>query len=551
MEYIKNRTYLSIPEMLNDLDRESLYLAFQEFLNNPLKLQKEVLIDILNFAKDSEFGKTYSFESINSIEKYQNIVPISEYSDYTSFIEEMKLGKEDILFNGNTDSFIVSSGTTGKMKYFPESKRGVLSKNLVMNLRSTQLAILAPEFLKGQSNILGIINSSNYGSTEGGIPIMSASGQGASNYNTRDENKGEDIDLKMVLPDELLNASNISHDDKDYLMALFALSDENLTAVICNNLAHFNFLLKQIQDNTFKMINDLEYKQLSVDIDEKLKEILLDKLPKNKERVNELKKIYNNKKTLPIRDIWPNFKTVGCWLSSSVGRAAFDIKRELPKDINYLEWGYGASEGKFNVPFKMNVSSGPVAPFACFFEFLPIDGENPLTLNEVKEDQFYELIITTYSGLYRYNLHDLISIKEKTLKTPNIEFECKYSENAICKNNKIYASNFTNVLKKTEDDTNEFISFFQVFIENDKVNYILQPKNEDFNKIQFKKILEKHLIKDLDIVLDKIYIMSKDYRDSLFKKEISPGKTITSTKLPTLVNREPKMNEFIKEIIFE
>jgi hypothetical protein len=43
--------------------------------------------------------------------------------------------------------------------------------------------------------------------------------------------------------------------------------------------------------------------------------------------------------------------------------------------------------------------------------------------------------------------------------------------------------------------------------------------------------------------------MSKEYRASLFKKEISPGKTITSTKLATLVDGEPKMKEFIKEIL--
>ncbi|WP_455429482.1 hypothetical protein [Methanobrevibacter arboriphilus] len=50
-----------------------------------------------------------------------------------------------------------------------------------------------------------------------------------------------------------------------------------------------------------------------------------------------------------------------------MGRVAFDMRKDLPKNIKYLEWGYGASEGKFNVPFEVNVSGGPVVPFSCFF----------------------------------------------------------------------------------------------------------------------------------------------------------------------------------------
>ncbi|WP_263640888.1 GH3 family domain-containing protein [Methanobrevibacter arboriphilus] len=200
----------------------------------------------------------------------------------------MKKGKKDVLFNGKTDSFVVSSGTTGKMKYFPDSRNGVLSKNLIMKLRSIQLSLMCPELLESSSNILGITNSSNYGKTEGGIPVMAASGQGINTYvdeehdnndnnncdsdngfdknNFKDNNedkrgeKDKILDIKMMLPQELISAKDIGSDDMNYLMALFALSEENLNCVVCNNLAHFNFLLKQIKNNTEKMINDLDKK---------------------------------------------------------------------------------------------------------------------------------------------------------------------------------------------------------------------------------------------------------------------------------------------------
>ncbi|MDR3063715.1 MAG: GH3 auxin-responsive promoter family protein, partial [Methanobrevibacter sp.] len=468
----------SIPESLNDLDELKLYSKFQEFLKDPYKTQKEILFDILNYGKSSEFGIKHSFNDIKSIKEFQKNVPVSEYSDYLNDISKMKKGKEDILFNGSTHSFVVSSGTTGNMKYFPDSERGLIAKNLVMKLRSIQLALICPSLLDNPY-ILGITNSSDYGFTEGGVPIMAASGQGLNSY--------EDANIKMILPQELIQAKNISNEDKDYLMALFTLASKELTGVICNNLAHFNFLLKEIKNNSLKMIDDLDNHTISLSIDSSLKEVLISKFPDTKERVKELRKIYSKKGELKSEDIWLNFKTVGCWLSSSVGRCALDIKRNLSDDVDFLEWGYGASEGKFNVPFEANVSAGPITPFSSFFEFLSIEDGEIVTLDEVKEGKLYELIITTYSGLYRYNLHDIVSFKGKTFKTPNIEFECKSSENIVCNEVTLYANQFDYVLKQTEKDSNEFISFFQVIPSDDKksISYIIEPSSNDFNKLRF------------------------------------------------------------------
>lgn len=172
-----------------------------------------------------------------------------------------------------------------------------------------------------------------------------------------------------------------------------------------------------------------------------------------------------------------------------------------------------------------------------FFEFLTLDKKRVLTLNEVEENNFYELIITTYSGLYRYNIHDIVSINGKTFKTPNIEFECKSNENIICNGTKFYVNTFNNIIKKIEKETNEFVSFFQLFIKNNRISFIIEPKNENFDIGTFKNILMKNLDK-INIKLENVYIMKKGYRDSLFVKEVCPGKTITSTKLSTILDKK-------------
>jgi hypothetical protein len=78
--------------------------------------------------------------------------------------------------------------------------------------------------LKSKSYILGITNFVDYGKTEGGTPIMAASGQAVNEYDSDSEQqKDSGIDIEMVLPKELSYGKNIPNESMDYLMALFAL----------------------------------------------------------------------------------------------------------------------------------------------------------------------------------------------------------------------------------------------------------------------------------------------------------------------------------------
>ena len=62
---------------------------------------------------------------------------------------------------------------------------------------------------------------------------------------------------------------------------------------------------------------------------------------------------------------------------------------------------------------------------SCFYEFVPFgeDGEERyLTLDQVEVGHKYELLITTFAGLYRYRLKDVIEVKGFRGKCPLISF---------------------------------------------------------------------------------------------------------------------------------
>lgn len=86
---------------------------------NPVEAQNEVLKQLLNKAKDTEFGKYYQLKSIldsdNFAEMFSEKVP---YFDYNKINDEwwykLQEGTENVTWPGHPKYFALSSGTTGK-----------------------------------------------------------------------------------------------------------------------------------------------------------------------------------------------------------------------------------------------------------------------------------------------------------------------------------------------------------------------------------------------------------------------------------------------------
>ena len=56
------------------------------FLKYPNEVQNELLLDLIDKARDTEIGRQYNFNSIESYEEFANRVPILAYEEYESLI---------------------------------------------------------------------------------------------------------------------------------------------------------------------------------------------------------------------------------------------------------------------------------------------------------------------------------------------------------------------------------------------------------------------------------------------------------------------------------
>ena len=85
METEKVKTLM---DSFNSLKKDTGYI--REAVRNSGDIQKAVLADILSYASDTEFGKKYDFSSIRNADEYRERIPLSEFADYSEYIERLK-----------------------------------------------------------------------------------------------------------------------------------------------------------------------------------------------------------------------------------------------------------------------------------------------------------------------------------------------------------------------------------------------------------------------------------------------------------------------------
>ena len=77
------------------------------------------------------------------------------------------------------------------------------------------------------------------------------------------------------------------------------------------------------------------------------------------------------------------------------------------------------------MPIELDVNDAVLMPKSVFFEFIPMDDYDSgkfLTLDQLEEGKEYEIVVTNFSGLYRYKIEDVIRVTGFFNKTPKMEF---------------------------------------------------------------------------------------------------------------------------------
>lgn len=449
--------------------RKKYYIPFIKLTKDPEKNQCDLLKYILKLNKDTHFGRNHEFKSINSYKDFKNAVPINEYEDLRSYINQQEKTGEPYLNSQQPVMYAQTSGTTGEPKNIPILKASIESYKQSQSLFSYTQYSYDKEVYSGK--LLAIVSPDIEGTLSTGTPYGAISGLIYKSMPTL-------LRYSYLLPFEIFTISD--YDLKYYLICAFALSSENITLIATPNPSTI-LRLKDIIDTSLEnLLQDIESGNLSwiKEIDSEKKQRIISKFKPNKLRASQLRELKKKKGSLIISDIWPNLRLITTWTSGNCSTLLPSLKAQLSSKSFIGEVGYMSSEfrGTVNLDIRNEIQVPTLNE--NFFEFVERDewgSEGPvfLMLHEIELSKDYYIFVTTQNGLYRYFINDIIQVTGKYHNTPTIKFIQKGDGVISLTGEKLYEDQVNIAVLKVINKYNLKIKFYVMVAYSEELKYRL------------------------------------------------------------------------------
>ena len=93
--------------------------------NKPIVTQENQFNYLIKKARNTKFGQNHGFSEISNYNEYKKRVPVRDYEGLREYFEEVKSGKKDVLWPGKPIYLALTSGTTSGAKYIPITKESL------------------------------------------------------------------------------------------------------------------------------------------------------------------------------------------------------------------------------------------------------------------------------------------------------------------------------------------------------------------------------------------------------------------------------------------
>lgn len=361
----------------------------EQFFND-IKIAKSINRDNLQTLlidnANTEYGKKFGFGGIESAEDYAALIPLSSYSNYEGIADDPSRYTVYPIYK-----ILSTSGSTGKQKYFPLSTEALNRYSSYVHempyylANATGKSIHASVFRSGKDN-LNYLSATYFGWLhESGI-----------------------VDFDMFVGGSELHVSD-EIKDIPYVKTWLMFSCPELEAIQSVYLYDIAMLMSWMEENWKRVLRDMRQQTVSGEMGEKEKDALLKLIPDD-EWLDKLEAMLSQGFDEPILPkIWLNMKFV-CGVGGKMyALQESQIKRYIG-DLPVYQFSYALSECIIAPAVEFGPAYYALLPRSAYYEFMTVDGRRVLTMDEIKIGETYELILSTFSGLYRYRTGDLIHI---------------------------------------------------------------------------------------------------------------------------------------------
>ena len=103
----------------------------ERMMRYPIEAQYEAFTQLLKVGANTDFGRRYEVDMVETVEDFQTHIPLSNYDSMGDYLCQMMDGEADVTARGVIGMFARSSGTTsGRSKYVPITRRALRGNHL-------------------------------------------------------------------------------------------------------------------------------------------------------------------------------------------------------------------------------------------------------------------------------------------------------------------------------------------------------------------------------------------------------------------------------------
>ncbi|PUZ45115.1 hypothetical protein GQ55_8G195000 [Panicum hallii var. hallii] len=384
---------------------------FEKLTRDARRVQQDTLKRILELNADAEYLNHFGLNGRTDVQSYKSCIPLS--------------------------------GTTqGKPKFLPFNDE-LLENTLEIN--RTSYAFRNREYPVGKGKALQFIYSSKQVVTKGGILATTAT----TNLYRRPRYKEgmHDIRSQCCSPDEVVFGPDFKQSLYCHLLCGLIYSDEihQVFAPFPHSLVRAFQTFEEVWED---LCADIRDGALSDEVTvPSIRDAITKILKPNPELADSIQKKFMGLSNWygVIPTLWPNAKYVSGIMTGSMEPYLKKL-RHYAGHLPLISADYGASEGWVGayinptLPPEQETYAG--LPQTGYFELIPLENpkaeemennasthyieSDPVGLTEVKTGKIYEVLMTTFAGLYRYRLGD-VEVVSFHNSTPELQFICRRS----------------------------------------------------------------------------------------------------------------------------
>ncbi|CAI9765596.1 unnamed protein product [Fraxinus pennsylvanica] len=397
-------------------------------------VQEQVLAEILSRNSHTEYIKSFNLDGAVDRETFKSKIPIVTYEDLQPLIRRIANGDRSPILSANPVSeFLTSSGTSaGERKLMPTIKEELDRRQQLYSLLMPVMNLYVKGLDKGKGLYFLFVKSET--KTPGGLlarPVLTS-------YYKSDHFKTRPYDPYNVYtsPNEaILCADSFQSMYTQMLCGLYEREQVlRVGAVFASGLLR---AIRFLQLNWPQLAQDILTGSLNPKVtDPAIQECMTGVLRPDPELAEFIAKecAKENWEGIITR-IWPNTKYLDVIVTGAMAQYIPTLdyySGGLPKACTM----YASSECYFglnlNPMCKPSEVSYTIMPNMAYFEFLPhepnsvgVARDSPpqlVDLADVEIGKEYELVITTYAGLYRYKVGDILRVTGFHNSAPQFHF---------------------------------------------------------------------------------------------------------------------------------